>query len=230
MNISGWIKQSLMDYPGKIASVIFTQGCNFRCPYCHNPELIPKGKGRIDENEVLAHLRKTQMLLDGIVISGGEPTMQSDLTDFIREIKSLGLAVKLDTNGSQSNRLEQLLAEGLVDYIAMDIKSELCPADYSKNSGIPVSTPCLNEIRRSIQLLIRSGVEHEFRTTVCRELISMENLHRILAEMTGAKRYFIQHYRPAEKQTTMRFSAYSNEEIAGWLAIANQQLDVAIRD
>ncbi len=209
MQISGWIRQSLMDYPGKIASVVFTQGCNFRCPYCHNPELIGFGEGAIPEDVVLAHLDKNRFLLDGLVITGGEPTMQPDLCVFIRQVKDLGLFVKLDTNGSHPKILLQLLNEHLVDYVAMDVKSALKEKDYAAAAGVVFSSRKLEQIRRSVRYIVRSGVDHEFRTTVCRELISFDHIRGILSELKDAQRYFLQQYRPGEKQDDAEnYSAY----------------------
>lgn len=213
MQISGIVKQSLIDYPGKIATVVFTQGCNFHCGYCHNEELIPVGKGIISGETILAYLEKNRFLLDGVVITGGEPTMQADLFPFIRKVKDLGLLVKLDTNGSNPKIVENLLSEDMLAYVAMDIKSALTETDYSLASGISVSSKMLNRIRQSIQMIIYSGVEHEFRTTVCRELISLKNIDAIIPELEGAQRYFLQQYRDNEKIEEERLSAYPEEEI-----------------
>ncbi len=231
MRISGWIRQSLMDYPGKVASVIFTQGCNFRCPYCHNPELIPLGEGSIPEETVLAQMEKNRFLLDGLVITGGEPTMQPDLRSFIKKVKDLGLSVKLDTNGSNPEILSQLLTEHLVDYVAMDIKSALTEEDYAMAAGVVCSPQKLEHVRRSVRYIIRSGVEHEFRTTVCRELISFDHIRTILSELKGAQRYFLQQYRPGEKQNyAENYSAYSKEEIADFIRRHPGEIMPSIRE
>ena len=212
MQIGGFIKQSLIDYPGKIAAVVFTQGCNFRCGYCHNEELFPFGKGTISEETVLVHLKKNRFLLDGLVITGGEPTMQADLYSFIKKVKDMGLLVKLDTNGSNPKVMESLRVKDLLDYVAMDIKSALTEPDYSLASGISVSPEMLKRVRQSIQMIIHSGVEHEFRTTVCRELVSLENIRAIVPELEGAQRYFLQQYRSNEKSSETNFFAYSDKD------------------
>jgi pyruvate formate lyase activating enzyme len=229
MNISGFLKQSFIDYPGKIVSVVFTQGCNFRCPYCHNPELIPVTEGTIPEKVIFAHLEKNRLLLDGIAITGGEPTLQPDLKSFIQRVKESGLLVKLDTNGSNPKLLRNLLDERLLDYVAMDIKSALTETDYALASGIAVSPGKLQQIRQSIQMIINSGVAHEFRTTVCRELVSMENIRAILPELEGAQRYFLQQYRDNEKFEEAKFSAYPKEETEEFLINTDQKVPIFIR-
>ncbi|MGV8091209.1 MAG: anaerobic ribonucleoside-triphosphate reductase activating protein [Mangrovibacterium sp.] len=231
MQISGWIKQSLMDYPGKVASVIFTQGCNFRCPYCHNPELIPLRQGAIPEETVFAHLEKNRFLLDGLVITGGEPTMQPDLCSFIKKVKGLGLSVKLDTNGSNPKILSQLLTEHLIDYVAMDIKSAMTEKDYSPVTGVVFSTKRLDQVRRSVQCIIRSRVEHEFRTTVCRELISFDQIRTILSEIKGAQRYFLQQYYPGEKHNSSEnYSSYSMEEMDNFVSQSVGEVMLSVRE
>lgn len=231
MQISGFVKQSLMDYPGKFAAVIFTQGCNFRCPYCHNQELIPFLAGTITEEFVFAHLEKNRLLLDGLVITGGEPSVQPDLYSFIRKVKALGLLVKLDTNGSNPEVLKQLLEAQLVDYVAMDIKSALTKEDYSTSAGVVFSSKKLNNIRESIRYIIDSGIEHEFRTTVCSELISPEHIKSILPELKGAKRYYLQRYHNTEKifENKNHFSAYSIEKMQYFIE-SSAEVPIFIRD
>jgi pyruvate formate lyase activating enzyme len=169
MRIGGFIKSSLVDYPGKVAAVIFTQGCNFRCPYCHNPQLVfPElFTGAISFEYIRDFLEGRRELLDGVVFCGGEPTLQDDLPEIIREIRSLGYTVKLDTNGSNPD----VLAEALpyLDYVAMDIKA---PFDqYSRICGVPVDD---YEIRRSMLLIRAAGIQYEFRTTFHPEFMPIE--------------------------------------------------------
>jgi pyruvate formate lyase activating enzyme len=169
MRIGGFIKQSLVDYPGKIAAVVFTQGCNFRCGYCHNPQLVlPK---LFQENpqllplNILSYLEKRKKWLDGVVITGGEPTIHKDLPLFLKEIKTLGFAVKLDTNGTNPLLLEQIIKNKLVDYIAMDIKILPEKELYGKIIGIPNVDEIQVNILTSILLLKNTAIDVEFRTT-----------------------------------------------------------------
>jgi pyruvate formate lyase activating enzyme len=232
MQISGFIKQSLIDYPGQIASIVFTQGCNFRCPYCHNRQLIPTEEGSIPSSEVLAYFQKYKLLLDAAVITGGEPTLQKELREFIASIKQLGLKVKLDTNGSNPKVLSELLQLKLIDYVAMDIKSELTKETYSKNTGIKATVEQLKEIRQSIGLITGSGIDHEFRTTVCRELISIENIEAILPEIGNAQQFFIQQFRPDPQQDESKqpFSAYSINEINDWIRTMPDNIPIHLRE
>ena len=193
MRIGGFQKFSLIDYPKKMAAVIFTQGCNFRCPFCYNPDLVLPEKyvQPINEEEILGFLEKRKSHLTGVVVTGGEPTIQRDLADFLRKIKGLGYAVKLDTNGNDPDVLAMLLAEGLVDYIAMDIKTFL--ARYSEATGVDIN---IENIKRSIDLIVNSEIDYHFRTTLIRKFISsndLENIYKILDE-AKAKKYVIQRF------------------------------------
>lgn len=221
-----------MDYPGRIASVVFTQGCNFKCPYCHNPELIAATKGSFDVNIILSHFRKNRLLLDGVVITGGEPTVQTGLPNFMRQIKELGLDIKLDTNGTNPQMLKILLREGLVDYSAIDIKSALFLSSYSLNSGINASDKILNNIKESINLVIESGIEHEFRTTVCKELISISDIDTIINNIEGSQQYYLQQYRPfdTDKEEKCTFSAYPINELENIIQRKKSNIKIGIRD
>lgn len=187
MNIIGFIKNSFIDYPKHIASVIFTPGCNMNCWYCHNKEIITMTEGTIDENQILKFLKERQGFLDGVVISGGEPTMQTDLIGFIRKLKVLNYKVKLDTNGTNLDMLQQLVNENLVDYIAMDVKAPLC--DYNKITYVPN----INELQKCIDFIKSCGVEYEFRTTFVPNL-TQEDIINILKSINGAKNYSLQAY------------------------------------
>jgi pyruvate formate lyase activating enzyme len=231
MQISGFIKQSLMDYPNKIAAVIFTQGCNMNCPYCHNRELIPFTPGLILENLIFAHLNKNKALLDGVVITGGEPTMQNDLVEFISQIKTeTKLAIKLDTNGSNPTTLQQLINSQLVDYIAMDVKANLTEQNYSLNCGKHYHNDELFKIKQSIQLIIRSGKKHEFRTTVCRELLTLHDLQLLYNHIEEAQAYYIQMYHTTLKNdANISFSPYPNKEMTNIKNKINGKAPVFIR-
>lgn len=207
MQIGGFIKQSLMDYPDKIASVVFTQGCNLKCPYCHNKQLIPRGEGTISEQEVFAFIEKNRLMLDGVVITGGEPTLQSGLIPFIRDCKQMGLLVKLDTNGLKPLILEMLIESAFVDYIAMDIKSELTVEAYSRATGVQIPPEMIEKVRQSIGVIIRSGISHEFRTTLTHEHVPRESIHELISSVKGSQRYYLQTYRGEE------FTSYSEKEL-----------------
>lgn len=165
-----------MDYPGKVAAVVFTQGCNFRCPYCHNRALWQCSKNTSFQSFVINYLETHRQFLDGVVITGGEPTMQKDIFQFAEKIKSLGLLVKLDTNGSYPEVIKRLLEHRLIDYIAMDIKSVLTPQSYSLVAGVPIDAEQLEALRISLNLILASGIEYEFRTTMCREYLQPQNI------------------------------------------------------
>lgn len=190
MHIGGFQGFSLIDYPGKVSAVVFTHGCNFRCPYCHNPELVyPELFSEpIPEKEVLSFLVMRKGLIDGVVITGGEPLLQPDIKDFIKEIKEMGYAVKLDTNGSKPQKLKALLAENLIDYIAMDYKSPL-----EKYSSIVRAEVNIDDIRKTLRMLVKSGLPYEVRTTLFRGL-TMDDVLRMMKELNtyGVENYYLQ--------------------------------------
>ncbi len=186
MKIVKYIKNSFIDYPGHIASVIFTHGCNWSCWYCHNAGLLHEN---IDlTNEVLDYLNTRKGWIDGVVVCGGEPTIHSDLPQIIRKIKEMGFDVKLDTNGTNPEMIQRLIEDGMVDYIAMDIK-----APIEKLSQITLSKNNLEKIAQSIELIKNSGVEYEFRTTVTPDL-NESDIETMAQSIAGAKRYFLQQY------------------------------------
>ena len=178
MKIAGFKKQTLIDFPGNISSVVFTQGCNFRCGYCHNPELVlpEKFQNTYDENMVFTYLSKYKHLLDAVSITGGEPTLQNDLPEFISEIKKLGLKVKLDTNGSNYKMLEHLISNKLIDFVAMDIKHLLDFDNYNRAVGFSISISVFNNILKSIELIENSDIGYEFRTTVAKGLHTLNDI------------------------------------------------------
>lgn len=211
MQIHGFQKTTLLDFPGKVAATIFTGGCNFRCPFCHNGDLVlaPADVPMIGEEEVLMQLKKRRGILDGICITGGEPTLQSDLPDFIRRVRELGLSVKLDTNGYQPEVLEALVREGLLDYVAMDIKQG--PEKYnfiSQMRGFDIE-----KIKDSVSFLMEGTVPFEFRTTVVKELHEKEDFAAIGAWLKGAPAYFLQPYRDSEQVILPGFSSYPYAEL-----------------
>ena len=190
MELARLVPTSVLDYPDRVAAVLFTAGCNFRCPFCHNAELVLPEKVRglrlLDQDEVPAFLAERGGFLDGLVITGGEPTLQPGLYEFVAEVKRLGFLVKLDTNGSLPDVLEDLLVRGLVDYVAMDVKAPL--ARYSDLAGVSVD---LSAIERSIRLLREQAPDYEFRTTVAPGL-QREDLQEIAALLAGSPRWFLQ--------------------------------------
>lgn len=196
MNIQGLQKLTLLDYPGLMACTLFTGGCNFRCPFCHNAGLIaPKPEAVMSEDDVLAFLRKRSGLLDGICLTGGEPLLQPDLGDFLQKVRSLGYKIKLDTNGSQPQALKKLVAENLVDYVAMDIKN--APDKYDKTIGL-VSYDWYT-IKESAAFLLSGAVDYEFRTTVVQELHEADDFVQIGQWLRGAKRYYLQSFVDSEQ-------------------------------
>jgi len=189
MRIGGFQKFSLLDYPAKISAVVFTQGCNFRCPYCHNPELVdPEQFGEpIAESYILDFLKRRLGKLDAVVITGGEPTVQPDLIRFIQRVKKLGYLIKLDTNGSNPLVLREIIVRKVVDYLAMDIKA---PSDkYHLVTGTVVD---IDDISRSIELIKESGIDYEFRSTLVKKLTSLEEVIKIGNFIGNAKRYYLQ--------------------------------------
>jgi len=185
---------TLIDYPGRVATALFTVGCNFRCPFCHNPELVDPDRlaPTLDEGEVLKRLRERVGFIDGVVISGGEPTIQPSFPSFVERVKRLGFLVKLDTNGSRPDVLRELLEEQLVDYVAMDVKGPL--DGYDRLTGIHCN---VNAVEESIGLIIAGAPDYEFRTTVAPTL-GREDIRRIAERLAGAKRYVLQAFRVPE--------------------------------
>ena len=209
MKISGLQKLTLLDYPGKMACTVFTYGCNFRCPFCHNAMLVTEeNSDNISEDEFFSFLKKRQGILDGVCISGGEPTLQKDLAEFIGKIKAMGYAIKLDTNGSQPEVLRSLISENLLDYVAMDIKNS--PAKYSLTCGREVDMVLIKE---SISIIRESGIDHEFRTTTVRELHKAEDFVEIAEWIKGDSKYFLQHFEDSGNLIGDNLSAFSKEEM-----------------
>ena len=191
MLINGFQKMTLLDFPGKVACTVFLGGCNFRCPFCHNAGLVlGSNPESYKEEEILSYLEKRKGLLDGVCITGGEPTLRPDLLPFIQKVKALGFAVKLDTNGTNPALLKELLDKELVDYVAMDIKNSF--EKYPETCGLDVME--LDSIKESIALLIGGKVDFEFRTTVVSPLHTAEDIEALAKEISGAEKYFIQNF------------------------------------
>ncbi len=211
MKIHGFNKLTLLDYPEKVAATIFLGHCNFRCPFCQNGGLVlnPDREPEIPIEEVLKVLKKRQGLLDGVCITGGEPTLHSDLQSFISDIKKLGYAVKLDTNGSRPQIIKSLVEKKLIDYVAMDIKNS--PSRYFETTGVNYfDFSCIEE---SVEFLKSGIVDYEFRTTVARELHTEDDFRKIGDWVAGCKRYFLQGYQESGQVIRPIFSSYTKGEM-----------------
>ena len=192
MIFCGIEKNSLNDYPGKICCVVFTGGCNFFCPYCHNPQTVLNASTQgVSEEEFLGLINKRRNLYDGIAISGGEPTLHKWLPDICRKVKDMGYQIKLDTNGSRPNMLSKLLKDKLVDYVAMDIKTDLSEASYSQFTKEP---NIISSVEDSIELIMDYAPDYEFRTTCVNPLMNKDKMSSICQSIRGAKRYRLQPY------------------------------------
>ena len=190
MKILGLDKLSLVDYANYACAVIFTGGCNFRCPYCHNSGIVDKVFEPINEEEVLEFLKKRFGILDAVCVSGGEPTLQNDLIEFLAEIKSIGYKIKLDTNGTNPEKLKQIIEKNLVNYVAMDIKNSC--EKYSITTGVDV--PLVGNVRKSLEILKSSNIDYELRTTLVSEFHDLDDIYAMAEELSGAKRLYLQQY------------------------------------
>ena len=224
MQIHGFAKTTLLDYPKHVASTIFTGECNFRCPFCHNGDLVlnPSSLPEISESQILSFLERRKNILDGVCITGGEPTLQKDLPDFIKKIKDLGLLVKLDTNGYRPDVLEHLISENLLDYVAMDIKNS--PEKYAMTCGVVNFD--LNRISSSINLLINGPIPFEFRTTVANPLHDEKDFEAIGSWVKGATAYYIQSYKESEYVISKEFSPYTIDTLNHFKNIILQYVPV----
>ena len=231
MRIGGFQKNSLIDFPGEMACLVFTPGCNLVCPYCHNPDLaagqIP-GDFTLDQDGILAFLEQRKGFLEGVAITGGEPTLQPDLPDFIQRVRGLGYKVKLDSNGSRPDILEKLIREGLVDYIAMDIKTRFSGYPELSKAGVDPMA-----FERSAELLMAHAPDYEFRTTCVRPFITRQIMAEIAHDLAGAKRYVLQKcsrevdvLTPGFMEDATRF--FTPEEMDGLKDIAQERMENVI--
>ena len=209
MKICGLQKLTLLDYPGHLACTVFLGGCNFKCPFCYNTPLIPLNECReyISESELLSFLDKRKGILQGVAITGGEPLINKDIKDLIIKIRELGFKVKLDTNGSFPDVLKNLIEEGLVDYVAMDVKNTY--EKYDLTAGVHVNA---QNIKRSINILLQGKVDYEFRTTVIKEFHEIDDFDEIGKMIKGAKNYFLQSFQDKES-VHGHFSPLTKEEL-----------------
>lgn len=228
MNIRGFNKTTLLDYPAHLAATVFLGGCNFRCPYCHNMGLVlsPEDQPEISKAEILDFLKKRKNILEGICITGGEPTLAADLFDFISNIKVLGYKVKLDTNGYKPEVIGELIKNKLIDYIAMDIKSS--PQGYARVCQIPSLD--INKIYESVRLIISSDIDYEFRTTLVKELHDTDDIISISSWLKGVKAYYLQPFKDSGQVIYSGFSSFSEQELSSFLAILSKTIpNVSVR-
>ena len=211
MQFSGFQKLTLLDFPEKTACTLFTAGCNFRCPFCHNAGLVTHidNTNFFTEEYVLDYLKKRQGILDGVCITGGEPLMHKDLPDFIKKVKALGYLVKLDTNGSYPERLEELINSGLIDYVAMDIKNS--KEKYATTADC--STEFLAKVEKSVELLKQKKIDFEFRTTVVKEYHEPDDIKKIAEWIRGADKYFLQNFIDSGDLIKNNLSAHPRETL-----------------
>lgn len=220
MQIMGLQKMTLLDYPGYVAATIFTGGCNFRCPFCQNASLVNMEEEIIDEAYIFKYLAERKKYLDGVCITGGEPTLQKGLIDFIRKIKNMGYKVKLDTNGTNSQTIEILIDQNLLDFVSMDIKNS--KEKYSLTSGANVD---LLEIEKTIALLKKSNIDYEFRTTIVYEFHNEKDIEDISIWLKGSKKYVLQQFQDSGKLIQDGLHAYSNEKLIEFKKIFEKNID-----
>ena len=210
MKFYGFQKMTVLDYPEKVACTVFTGGCNFRCPFCHNARLVTDIENKTyDEEEILEYLQSRVGLIDGICVTGGEPLLQVGLDTFLEKVKKIGVSVKLDTNGSFPARLKSLVAKKLVDYVAMDIKN--CKEKYSITTGC--KTLDLHKIEESVEFLLSGAIDYEFRTTVVANFHEYEDFEKIGEWIKGAKKYFLQNFVDSGNLICNGLSAVSIEKL-----------------
>ena len=221
MLIKGLQKLTLLDYPGKMACTVFTAGCNFRCPFCHNASLVTNiDEERISEEEFFSFLQKRQGIIEGVCVTGGEPTLQPDLKEFLKKIKDLGYSIKLDTNGYRPEVIKDVVNSGLVDYVAMDIKNS--QAKYALTCGL--DNLDIAKINESVQFLMSGAVDYEFRTTVVKELHTEDDIQDIVSWIKGAKKYFLQGFIDSGDLICTGYSGYDKTELQKLLNIAKNDL------
>lgn len=227
MKIHGLQKMTLLDFPGKVACTVFLGGCDMRCPFCHNSELLDMGADAVmDDAELLKFLEKRAGLLDGVAFTGGEPLLRGDLPALLRDVRAMGYAVKLDTNGNHPAALKKVVEAGLVDYVAMDIKNS--PARYAETVGLPNFD--MTAVRESIAFLLSGAVDYEFRTTVVQELHDERSFEEIGKLIGGAKRYYLQKFTDRDSVAFAGLHAPSDDALARYAKIAEPYVvSVALR-
>ncbi len=227
MKFHGFQKMTMLDFPNKVACIVFTGGCNFRCPFCHNALLVTQTDNVIyEESEILDYLKKRKGLLDGICISGGEPLLQIGLEDFLIKVREIGLQIKIDTNGSFPARLKSLVEKGLVDYVAMDIKN--CKEKYPQTVG--TKSVDIQKIEDSVEFLLQGKVDYEFRTTVVSGLHEAQDFEKIGKWISGAKKYFLQNFVDSGNLIESGLCAVSLDKLKEFQEIAKPYVEkIALR-
>lgn len=218
MEIKGFQGISLIDYPGRISTVIFVGGCNFRCPFCHNKDLVlsPEKVDTLESNQTIETLKGRKNFIDGVVITGGEPTLSWNIISFAQAIKNIGLLIKLDTNGCRADVLKELIGRELIDYVAMDIKTSF--DKYEEAAGVKVET---KRIEESIELILRSKIDYELRTTVVPGIVEEEDIKKIGERVKGAKRYALQQFvnKNTLDESFSQRKPYEAEQLKNWASI-----------
>ena len=223
MNINGLQKLTLLDYPGRVACTVFLAGCNMRCPWCHNSEFIEQDAEVVmTDDELIKFLKGRTGILDGVAITGGEPLFRRDIQDLLKKIKDLGYSIKLDTNGSFPDRLKEITDAGLVDYIAMDIKND--PPRYGITVGFPGEYD-LTAIKKSIRIIMESGIDYEFRTTVVKELHDEDSFRGIGELIKGAGKYFLQCFVDRDTVIYSGLSAPSKEDLERYAKVMKDYVE-----
>ena len=194
MEIAAFVKLSAIDFPGKLSCVVFVQGCNLRCIYCHNTHLVPFKRGRIPPESVISYISENRGFLDGVVVTGGEPLAQEGLRNFLEKVKKLGVSIKIDTNGFFPDKLRGLIELGLIDYVAMDVKAPLTPEEYSFIAGRTVSEKDLERLRKTVSLLSHEEISSEFRTTIIQSYHTLERVEKIVNELPANATYVLQQF------------------------------------
>lgn len=223
MLILGLQKTTLLDFPGKVASTIFTGGCNFKCGYCQNGDLVlnPTLMEAIPEEEVIRHLRKRAKVIEGLCITGGEPTLQKDLYPFIQQVREMGYKIKLDTNGTNPSVLQQLIDDEMLDYVAMDIKE--CPEKY------PIAAECkgflVEKVEESVQILLKNKVEYEFRSTICGGLQTYDDIRAMGTWLDGAKAIYLQPYQESDKVIKKGYGTPSKKLLEDYVEILSSTIE-----
>ena len=231
MLILGLTKTTLLDYPGHVAATVFAGGCNFRCPYCHNKDIILKSDSLValTTEDIFTFLTKRRSVLTGVCITGGEPTLHPDLPDFIRQIKELGYLVKLDTNGTNPQMLQNLIYAGLIDYCAMDVKN--APEKYGLTAGFlrDHTNFDLTAVNESVQILMRQKlIPYEFRTTIVQELHNEADMLAISQWIAGADAYFLQSYTDSDGVLCTGYHAHSEETLHKFVTLCRQYIQNTI--
>lgn len=222
VKVHGFNKLTLLDYPGRLACTIFLGHCNFRCPFCHNAGLVldPENEPVIPIEEILGTLKKRKGILDGVCITGGEPTVHKKLPEFIQQIKKMDYSVKLDTNGTNPQMVQDMVKAGLLDYVAMDIKN--APDKYGETAGI--ARVDLEAVNETVEFLKSGKVDYEFRTTVTRELHKKEDFLKIRKWLSGSRRYFLQAYKESEQVIHPVYSSYSREQLENFRQLLLEEI------